>query len=319
MKRFEDYKEEVILTYKKRRDEGALPYNLRNLTIANMRKECLAVFHRRYSKKDEETFKSLLNVERDSAQEYYKKLNESKADIFKALYNFLKEYSGDTKDKNIELLAWLIDFQPRPHVKPDTYELVKTEWELSVIKGKVSGKKEIEEDQIVDAYEITKAEFSESAPVRPINSLLGDIPSDNSPLDENPKSGNGKFGFPRKFNKAVISFVAAFLIMGGSYFFYDMNNQCMYWNGDEYQSINCNQKVEGANIIPKDTFRLKHLKRIKNVAEITRDDIGKVHYSKVNGNVVFYTTGGENPTDSRKRLLPLSEHMYAEHVEGNQP
>ncbi|MET4141091.1 hypothetical protein [Pedobacter sp. UYP1] len=299
LKRIEDYKQEVILAYKKRKDEGLLPPNLQYHTPANLRKECLAVFHKRYSKKDEETFKLLLDEERSSAEEYFKKIQITSADKFKPLDNFLKGNTGDTKVKNIELLAWLIDFQPRPHVYADVYDLVNIDRELSIRKEK---------------------DLSGMAP--PSNRLLGNNSSGsdspgNSSLTSDQKIGKGRFGIPTKFNKAVISFVAVLVIVGGSYFFYDTNTQCMYWNGDEYQSVTCDQNIEGIHVIPKDASRLKQLKRIKNIAEITREDIGKVHYSKVNGQVEFYTAGGENPTDSRKRLLPLSEHMFIEYIEGN--
>lgn len=320
LKRFEDYKQEVILTYKKRRDEGTLPHNLRHLTTANMKKECLSVFPKRYSEKDEDTFKTLLSEERNSAEEYFKKINTVNPDIFRPLCNFLKGNTTNTQNRNIELLAWLIDYQPRPHVEVDIYKLLQTESESLANKREQSAKKESEEDNTVDIVEETKEEFPEPASTLTINGLL-----DNRSLDNDQKTGNGKFGFPRKFNKAVISFFAAFVIVGGSYFFYDKSNQCMYWNGDEYLTVACDQKIEGANILPRDTFRLKQLKRIKNISEITRGDIGKIYYSKVNGKVEFYTMGGavnvdtssiENPTDSRKRLLPLSEHMYIEYVEG---
>lgn len=370
LKRIEDYKQEVILAYKKRKDEGSLPLNLQYHTPANLRKECLAVFHKRYSKKDEETFKLLLDEERNSAEEYFKKIQITSADKFKPLDNFLKGNTGDTKVKNIELLAWLIDFQPRPHVYADMYELVNMDRESSDHQEKeLGGERSVAmeiEAKTAEAGGIIQKEFPESASDTSTNNLLikeeqkeidGIIKADfsqpaivvqpngllsnsspgsgslvNSSLARNSlsnrslnsgslagghKIGKGRFGIPSKFNKAVLSFAAALIIIGGSYFFYDTSSQCMYWNGDEYQSVTCNQNIDGVHIIPKDASRLKQLKRIKNIAEITREDIGKVHYSKVNGQVEFYTAGGENPADSRKRLLPMSEHMYIEYIEGN--
>lgn len=327
LKRIEDYKQEVILAYKKRKDAGTLPRNLQYHTAASLRKECLAVFYKRYSEKDAETFKSLYSEERNSAEEYFNKIKTTSADKFKPLDNFLKGNTTDTKDNNIELLAWLIDFQPRPHVEADIYELVKTEWESSGNKPQELSGKELPvsepEEKTPGIVGIIREEFPELVSIQPINGLLGGNPPENSQA-----GNNGKFNIPRKFNKAVLSFFAAFVIVGASYFFYDKSNQCMYWNGDEYQTVACDQKIEGANILPEDPLRLKQLKRIKNVSEITRGDIGKVYYSKVNGKVEFYTADGvvdvdtnsiENPTDSRKRLLPLSEHIYREYIESTQP
>jgi hypothetical protein len=47
---------------------------------------------------------------------------------------------------------------------------------------------------------------------------------------------------------------------------------------------------------------------------ITRNSIGIVHYSKINGKVEFYTTGGTNPEDTARRLLPLTEYMFEKYI-----
>lgn len=313
MKRFEDYKQEVILAYEKRKKEGTLPPNLQRHTAANLKKECVNVFNNRYSEKDSETFKELCG-ERNNAEEYFKKLNTLNADKFKALDNFLKGNTEDTKDRNIELLAWLIDFEPRPAGKIDIHAIIKSEYDRST--------------NLPEPTEPAEP-GKETAIASSVNST-GNPPKDNSvndtaiiinpfvaPSVNNKNGGNKYFNILPKFNKAVLSFFAAFIILCGSYVLYDKSkHQCMYWNGEQYQSIACDQKVVGATIVALDTFKLAHLKRIKDIKVITRGDIGKVHYSKVNNNVEFYTTGGENPIDNRKRLLPMTEYMYREYIEG---
>ncbi|WP_158797884.1 hypothetical protein [Pedobacter sp. L105] len=135
------------------------------------------------------------------------------------------------------------------------------------------------------------------------------------PRDEIQNSGTTTFGVPRKFNKSILAFFGAFIIFSGSYIVYILrDHQCMYWDGGQYQSIGCNEKVNGATIIALDTSRLAHLKRITNLSSITINDIGKIYYSKVYGKVEFYTTGGENPNDSHKRLLPMTKYMYDKYV-----
>lgn len=88
----------------------------------------------------------------------------------------------------------------------------------------------------------------------------------------------------------------------------------MEWDKDHYESIACDQKVNGSVVVALDTSRLSHLKKITNIKSITRSDLRKVYYSKIDGTVEFYTTGGENPTDNRRRLLPMTEHMYEKYV-----
>lgn len=304
MKRFEDYKREVILAYEKKKKEGTLPRKLASYTTANLKAECLNVFHNRYSEKDSETFKSLFG-ERDSGEEYVKRIKAEGPDKFKPLDNFLKGKVGTPKEITIELLAWFIDFEPRPYKSGDIYVLVKSEWESA-------------NTQTIQTP--LPVPVSEPAPVsiQPENPQGETQPKESELLSVLPIdaqiSNIGYLGIPVKFYKGIIAFFAAVIIIVGSYFIYD-KPQCMYWDGEQYQSIDCDQKVDGATIVALDTFRLAHLKRIKNIALITRNDIGKIHYSKINGKVEFYTTGGENPADSRKRLLPMSEHMYVEYVE----
>ena len=88
----------------------------------------------------------------------------------------------------------------------------------------------------------------------------------------------------------------------------------MYWDGKEYQSVGCNEKVDGANIVALDTARLEHMKKITNTGLSTRNDIRKVYYSKVDGKIEFYTGKGENPEDNRRRLLPMTEYIFEKYV-----
>jgi hypothetical protein len=43
-------------------------------------------------------------------------------DKFKPLGNFIKRNTADTEDKNVELLAWLIGYEPRPYEYGKSYK-----------------------------------------------------------------------------------------------------------------------------------------------------------------------------------------------------
>lgn len=88
----------------------------------------------------------------------------------------------------------------------------------------------------------------------------------------------------------------------------------MYWNGNEYQPLAFYQDTEGLIIIRIDTLRLRHLKKITNLKSITRNSIGKVHYSSIKNKYQFYSMGGENPEDTARRLLPMSELIFNKYV-----
>ena len=111
---FADYKAQVILFYKKKRTSGALSLNLLHSTPAKLRAECVAVISERYLNKDENTLKLFFGSKSDMTA-YIQAIRKFDADKFKPLDNFLKGITNDTDDKNIELLALLINFEPRPY------------------------------------------------------------------------------------------------------------------------------------------------------------------------------------------------------------
>lgn len=289
MKRFEDYKKEVITAYKLRRDKGDLPPNLQRHTPASLKKECLDIFYERYSAPDNSTFAAFFNKQND-ADQYFRRIQSADPDIFKPLNSFLrKNTEAGTHDRNIELLAWLIDFQSRPHRPASFYGQERQESDTP--------------QQEID----TPQEIVEPAKL----ALVDHIDQINAPTPQIPKA----------FLKYGLSlWVGAFLLLAGilgAYSFYGESEQCMYWNGKQYQKLACSQKIPGKTIIALDTFRLSTFRRIENLKNINVHDIGKVHYSKVNGHLDFYTTGGENPNDHRKRLLPMSALIYEKYVLGN--
>ena len=90
--------------------------------------------------------------------------------------------------------------------------------------------------------------------------------------------------------------------------------QCMYWNGNEYLAIYCDQKVQDKIVIALDTARLAHQRRMNKPDTLTQHSVGKVWYSKTDGKIEFYTAGGNNPIDERRRLLPMSQYIFNEYV-----
>ncbi len=90
--------------------------------------------------------------------------------------------------------------------------------------------------------------------------------------------------------------------------------QCMYWTGNQFRPIPCNQKVEGIVVLALDPEKVHHLRKITRPDTLTKFSIGKVWWGKINGKVDFYTAGGEHPEDNRKRLLPLSAYMLNKYV-----
>ena len=310
LKRFDTYKQAVILEYQKKKNEGSLPRNLQNHTPANLKKECVDEFPTKYSNKDNETFKSFFG-RANNAEEYFQKVRNSDPDIFKPLNNFLrKDADSGTFDRNIELLAWLIDFKSRPFKPGNPYDLGKPEpTSLPTIQEPVTRDSNIhveesKPEELSVTHEILVNDIKEAIPQgSPSTKMVITLFSRNI------------VGIPIKFRKIIKVLLFAIIILTSSYIFYDKTKQqYMYWDGRQYQLIKYDQKVDGAVIIPLDTFKLAHLKKIENISLITRNSIGKVYYSKVNGKVEFYTSKGDYPEDSNRTLRPMSKYIYIKYI-----
>lgn len=111
---FPDYQAQVLLAYQKKREAGQLSLNLLHPSPAQLRKECLLVLRDRYLKKDSRFISDFFEVPA-SETEYAQFIDNIDIDKFKPLLNFISLKTSDPVRKHVELLAWLIDFEPRPY------------------------------------------------------------------------------------------------------------------------------------------------------------------------------------------------------------
>src|SRR5882757_1800934 len=125
-----DYIKLVIEAYKKKRSNTDLSLSLAQSTPAKIKRECLYVYKERYDKTDEQLLRTFFGSA-EHGRHFLQLIRGFDADKFKPLDNYLKGITEKTDDKNVELLAWLIDFQHRPYVFDKNVFL--SEEELSVI------------------------------------------------------------------------------------------------------------------------------------------------------------------------------------------
>jgi hypothetical protein len=98
-----------------------------------------------------------------------------------------------------------------------------------------------------------------------------------------------------------------------------MNNSnpidgCMYWNGEQYVEVTCDDTTAGRLLWPLKPDKLKEFRRITREDTITEKSIRKVYYLKLNGNIEYYTASGNHPIDPMRKLRPLSEYMYKKYL-----
>ncbi len=111
----EKYRSEVLRFYEEKKASGELSMNLMFPTCANIRNEFRLLFNAGCDNLDKRMLKEFLKIpfDKELSDLTIKKYD---TETFKALCNFLKK-GVQTRERNIELLAWMIDFRPRPFSK----------------------------------------------------------------------------------------------------------------------------------------------------------------------------------------------------------
>lgn len=298
----EEYKELVLAAYLEKRASGPLSPELIRPTPARLKKECLAVCEKRYVKKDEMALRSFFGQQDDIAK-YITAIKKCDIDKFRPLRKFMDRDIAATDDKNIALLAWLIDFEPRPYQYGQSYAVVSDN--------------QVEKEGVI----ATKQEEETFIPKQDTPGSTGAEPEKNG--------GGQKTGSVFKSRLGWMLLLVPVVLLFGLYLllnkdgarsvqgiFHPGIKECMYWTGDQYEAIACDQKKGDTAIIAIDTFRLVHLKRINKPDTLTAFSLGKVWYIKLNGNVEFYTSAGLHPVYPDRRLKPLTAYMlnkYAQH------
>lgn len=112
-KTIEEYKKEIL---KKFREEegGRLAGYETNLTSKTVKKACMYLYDIRNSESDIAILKSFLEIDKYPKLELKEIIKRTDDDKFKPIWNFLKGNTHNPKLEKLDLIAWLIDFNPRP-------------------------------------------------------------------------------------------------------------------------------------------------------------------------------------------------------------
>lgn len=159
----EDYKKVVISDYHDKKEKGLLSLNLTHPTPAKLRNESLVALRSRTKKEDEAFIKDFFNFGTKS-DDYSRSIERFDADKLRPLVKFLKGLIEDTDPRNLELLAWLIDFEPRPYkFRADYIADIKLDKE-----PEIPDKYEEEEESSDTFPELTKEKkLGKSIPILP--------------------------------------------------------------------------------------------------------------------------------------------------------
>lgn len=289
---FDDYKTLVLRDYQMKKERNLLSINLINPTPAAIKSACIRTCDKGILPGDRKFLEDFFGYRQD-ASAYQKAIKNFDTSKFKPLCNFLKRNTNQTADKNIELLAWLIDFEKRPY----------------------------------------KVEPTEPAPpIQQVPSNLTPLPDHKAPDHEGASSENFPSGTlqatalpaPLKHYKKSVTLSALILTIALGCFILgkmigplpltSQNEQCMYWTGDCYQPVSCNRKMGSTTVYALDSEKVAHLKRITKPDTITKKSIGRVWYSKINNKVEFFTSPGVHPVHTSRILKPITPYIIAKYI-----
>lgn len=280
---FIDYTSKVVEEYHKKVASDALSIRLIQPTPASLKKECAAVLNKGLQRKDERVLSDFFGPEADVTA-YIKTIEKFEVDKFRPLLNFIKGKINNPDPKNVELLAWLIGFEPRPFKIGRSYQ--------ADVPNNIEGA------ETADAGDNHERAFEEEN-------------ADDKASTTPPGKGNHQ----RQRKRRLLATALILLILGVvGYKLWDTYTQpqeaCMYWTGDRYKPVSCNSKMaDSVLVIPLDPEILRNFKRITKSDTITHYSVGKVWYAKRNGDCEFYTAGGTHPIDSQVKLRPLSRYI----------
>lgn len=330
---FIDYRQLVLEEY--RRKMADLPRRLTQPTPAGLRLQCAIFCRDRFLRKDVKALNEFFEKGNDQ-ESLLEAINQFSTDKFRPMVNFLKERTSEPQDKNVELLAWLIDFEPRPFDLRKKYD----------VSGLTIPTVQEEDWQPENNASPEQPQASESISTPPIreNALPEEEEQENK---EAPQAPGGELAGTEEVSQAgqeaavtktpllksrrtAIVVVLLLLAGGGVWLFsrsqenplpaaYSANGgECMYWEGDHYQQVACNQQLPGGlKKINLDTAVLYHLKRITQQDTITNKDIGRVWYVKLNKTTIdCYTADGYYPLDTSFRLRPITAYIIKKYISG---
>ena len=111
---FDDYKKEVLDCYLKKKNEGNLSLNLTHPTPRRLRDECINAYQERFIATDSSILRLFFDIS-PNKDDYSESIRNIDIDKFRPLINLINDPKIKSDIKNIELLAWLIDFRIRPY------------------------------------------------------------------------------------------------------------------------------------------------------------------------------------------------------------
>jgi hypothetical protein len=315
---FADYSTLIFRYYEQKKAAKTLPMELVEPTPARLRDLCQMVCNETFDRKDETTLKNFFG-NATKREVCLKAIERCDINKFKPLITYLGDSSVKTHTKNVELLAWLIDFQPRPFDYRMRY--VVDEPETPVIGAGPNETEGLEAEPVIPVVN------PDPGPTGPSEKEQVVLPGPPIQIGETASQARFRPGRTMKTTKRVVALTTIIIVLvsTGFYALWRPNSKtyppippgsqgCMFWAEDHYQPVPCNMKLGDTLVIALDSEKLVHFRKITRPDTISDNARGSVWYVRYRGNYEFYTSDGYHPIDPQLRLRPITPFIIAKHV-----
>jgi len=294
----------VIAAYNKKRVSNELSPLLVRSTPLNIKKACVRMLQEGGQKKDEQMLKAYFGPAENQKQ-LLQLIQDFEIDKFRPLDKFLKGEPKKLNDIDLELLAWLIDFKHRPY--SFGMEVIMEEEEKDIIKpgksipppiNKIPG-----EETKDDATGIIEELQGTEEPVV-INQPPPTVYGGTAPIDTVMKKN--KREQPIVFLLILVTFIA------GVYIWQQIreNAGCMYWTGDHYEPVACDEDPKGRIFLPLDKKMQRNFERITRKDTLTTWSINRMYYVSDKNKIEYFTAPGPYPKDLKRNVRKLTQLIF---------
>jgi len=336
----EDYQDLVLATYKQKCEERKLHLNLLKPTTVKLKRECL----KKYDASDEakDVFSDFFD--KDKMDNISLILSQADPGDFRALLNHINGITTRTDEKNSELLAWLIDFRPRPSTTYYKSFDRERQNEIEEIIGatdvkleepqKVTGENEAwisgNEEIIIDEEADKQGDLIEE--VKGLIVETTDIGVTGQPIyikekeEETNKVDYIETEYVHLFSPRYITISCIILLLVGTISFAiwersattvkmpSEGEKFMYWDEDHYEPVKDEKQDVGTAIIPLNVKTLIQQRKINLPDTMTTYSLGKVWYKGYGKDHEFFTDSGAYPQDLQRVLKPLTNNILTKYT-----
>src|SRR5690606_3108235 len=113
---FEEFKQEVFAAYKDLTSRHKLPDEMESLTRFGLKRYAQRILADRYDRKDDEVIRQFFDPQNLYAS-HEERIDHFDLDGFRPLVLFMQGRTKNPHDRVVKILAWLIDFEPRPYAE----------------------------------------------------------------------------------------------------------------------------------------------------------------------------------------------------------